>query len=353
MSPPAAQALAEGTLGMALLHIERGDPATTRDLLADAVAGGVSAGANASLFHGAPAVEFVLSRAGHADRTLQEATDRIVVARLAAAARRHECSRFPHPAEFDLIRGLTGLAAVLATRPSAASLTRQVLTYLVSLARPVRAGGRDLPGWWTLEHQGHQQAPGGQSDNGVAHGIAGVLALLAISVRSGIRVAGQPEAIEVLARWLEQHGGYYWTTLDQMSAPELPPAPVARPSWCYGSPGIARALQLAGIALGDPARKRAAEDKALAALTDPAHLSLITDASLCHGWAGLLTITRAIAADSPDTGRFTSTVRELRARLAADITALPRPGFLEGQAGAQLALDGTDSTDWTRALLAS
>src|SRR5687767_3976253 len=28
-----------------------------------------------------------------------------------------------------------------------------------------------------------------------------------------------------------------------------------RPSWCYGTPGIARAQQLAGLALGDQARQ--------------------------------------------------------------------------------------------------
>jgi lantibiotic biosynthesis protein len=347
------QALAEGTLGMALLHIERGDLAAARDLLEDAVAGGVSTGANASLYHGAPAVEFVVSRAGRTDRTLQEATDKVVAARLAAAARRRDSARFPDPAEFDLIRGLTGLGAVLLSRPGTQPLARQVLAYLVSLAHPAGAGGPDLPGWWTTGSPGHQKLAGGCSDNGVAHGIAGALALLAIAAGGGVQVAGQAEAIEALARWLERYGGYYWTTLDQLSAPRLPPAPAARPSWCYGTLGITRTLQLAGIALRDPARAQDAENTALAALRDPARLSLITDASLCHGWAGLLTITRAIAADSPGPGRFTATIRELRAQLAGGITALPKPGFLEGQAGAQLALDGTSRTGWTRALLAS
>jgi len=62
--PPPTQALAEGALGVALLHIERGDLLAARPLLAEAICGGVSTGANASLFHGAPALEFVFSRAG-------------------------------------------------------------------------------------------------------------------------------------------------------------------------------------------------------------------------------------------------------------------------------------------------
>ncbi len=44
-------------------------------------------------------------------------------------------------------------------------------------------------------------------------------------------------------------------------------------------------------------------------------------------------------------------MRLARDHLAAGTAALPKPGFLEGRAGAQLALDGTDSTGWTRALL--
>lgn len=81
------QALSEESLGAALLHIERGDLAAARPLLAGAVDGGVSAGANASLFHGAPALEFVLGRAGAASWRVRAATDRVVAARLAAALR--------------------------------------------------------------------------------------------------------------------------------------------------------------------------------------------------------------------------------------------------------------------------
>lgn len=49
--------------------------------------------------------------------------------------------------------------------------------------------------------------------------------------------------------------------------------------------------------------------------------------------------------------RFTALAGLARDRLAAAISALPNPGFLEGRAGAQLALECTDSTGWARALL--
>lgn len=360
MTPPTTQALAEDALGVALLHIERGDRATTRPLLAEAVAGGVSTGGNASLFHGAPALEFVLGRAGHRDRNVQAAVDRVVAHRLATARRRSMTARLPDTAEFDLVRGLTGLGALLLTRTEPSSLLEEVLAYLVSLARPAEsgddAGGAGLPGWWSPTGPGHMSVPGGCGDNGMAHGIAGPLALLAIAARRGVQVTGHLDAIQTFAHWLEDFGGFYRITRDQLTGTPPPPAaPPTRPSWCYGTLGIARALQLAGLALGDPARRQAAEDLALTALTDPARLARITDASLCHGWAGVLTATRAIAADSPAgtpaQGRFAECIHQLGEHLATEIDALPKPGFMEGRAGAQLALDGSNATGWTRALL--
>jgi lantibiotic biosynthesis protein len=345
------QALAEGPLGAALLHIERGDLAEARPLLAAAVDGGVSTGTNASLFHGAPALEFVLGRAGQASSRVRAAADRVVAARLAAARRRRESGQLPALAEFDLIRGIAGLTALLLSRDETPPLAIDALGYLASLHRPVTADGRELPGWWSPDGPGCETTPGGHGNNGVAHGVAGILSALAIGARTGVRADGQEAAIEVFASWLETWGASWWVTLPQLSAGVPPQPPPLRPSWCYGTIGIARALQLAGLEAGNDHRRQAAEDAALATLGDPARLARVTDASLCHGWAGILTATMAIAADSPAPERFAAPVRLARDRLASGIAALPKPGFLEGRAGAQLALDGTDATGWARALL--
>ena len=190
-APPRTQDLAEGALGIALLHIERGDLACARGSLVAAVAGGVSAGNNASLFHGAPALEFVLSRAGCADRDVRDTVDRVVNVRLAAARRRQASGSLPHLAEFDLIRGLTGLGALLLTRGAASPQLEEVLAYLVSLARPVRIEGRELPGWWSAVGPGGEEMDGGHSNNGVAHGIAvisGVKPFPQVTVRSVVQL---------------------------------------------------------------------------------------------------------------------------------------------------------------------
>lgn len=348
---PRTQDLSEGALGIALLHIERGDLAAARRSLVRAVADGVSAGGNASLFHGAPALEFVLSRAGRAGRDAQDAVDRVATGRLAAARRRQASGALPHLAEFDLIRGLTGFGALLLTRGGASPLLKEVLAYLVSLSRSVRFKGREWPGWWSQAGPADEPMEGGHGNNGVAHGVAGPLAVLSLAVRHGVEVPGQREAIEVFARWLDTYGDRYWITRDQMCAPEPPEPAPARPSWCYGQLGIARAQQLAALALSDPARRRAAENTVVRVLADPTRLGCITDASLCHGWGGLLTVARAVADDSPAPARFTPLIEDLTKRLSADLDRLAKPGFMEGRAGARLALDGTNTTGWTRALL--
>ncbi len=351
MNPWPGQALAEGELGAALLHIERGHLTLARCALTEAVADGVSAGTTACLFYGAPAVEFVLRCAGQSDRRIEGAVDAVVVRRLAAATGRRARGDRPALAEFDLIRGLTGLGAVLLSRGTSTPLLGEVLAYLVELAEPVHIGDVTLPGWWTDTGPGSEELAGGHANNGMAHGAAGVLALLAIAQRHGAEVSGQKKAIGSLTRWLERYGNTYWLTWDQLTGSEPRPVEPARPSWCYGAVGSARARQLAALALGDSDRRQAAENTAHAALTDPRASHLTVDACLCHGWAGLLTTIRAVAADSPDPDRFTGHITALAGRLSAALGSMPKPGFLEGRAGVELALLGTRNTGWTRALL--
>jgi hypothetical protein len=348
---PRTQDLSEGSLGMALLGIERGDLPTARRHLAQAVAQGVSTGGNASLFHGAPALEFVLTRAAGTGDDVRAAVDRVVDARLAAARRRQRAGGLPHLAEWDLVRGITGLAALLLKRGTNSARLTDVLTHLVSLSHPAQVQGKDVPGWWSPVGPGEEAMAGGHGNNGMAHGVAGPLAVLSLAMRHDIRIPGQVEAISTFAAWLDRYGASYWSSLADLDTPGTPEWAPVRQSWCYGLPGIARAQQLAALALGDSARRQAAEDTVEQILTDPLHLARITDSTLCHGWAGLLTLTRAVAADSPAPERFAPVIQETHRRLAADWDQLPKLGFIEGRAGAQLALDGTDSTGWTSALL--
>jgi hypothetical protein len=124
-----------------------------------------------------------------------------------------------------------------------------------------------------------------------------------------------------------------------------------RPSWCYGTPGIARAQQLAGLATGDHARRAIAESAVTGCLTDPRQTSLITDRGLCHGAAGLSITVAAIAADTitplPDTAGLL---------LGQPAHPAEPTGFLTGSAGYALALHAVaarkpPATTWDTALL--
>jgi hypothetical protein len=365
------QSLAEGAAGIALLHIElaaagRGSWQRVHCWLKRATTQEVSIGGNAGLYFGAPAIEFVLRATaphcpGIAERALsrlEAATDEIVRDRLRDATQRTARGALPALAEFDLIRGMVGLGAVLLERGAGTPLLGDVLSYLVALALPTRRCDDALPGWWTqAAPAGHhtEQFAGGHANNGMAHGIAGPLALLALALRQGARVQGHEDAIERITTWLEQWPAGrtpYWS-----GAAELRTGPrehaAARPSWCYGALGVLRAQQLAALAVGDATRRAAAEQAALAVPSDPAIRNRTRDATLCHGWAGLLTTAAAIAADCPDPDVFTDQLHAL----AADLSAAPTPhktGLLEGQAGVALALHALNSPPtigWARALL--
>ncbi|MFD5588971.1 lanthionine synthetase LanC family protein [Streptomyces sp. NPDC127063] len=113
-----------------------------------------------------------------------------------------------------------------------------------------------------------------------------------------------------------------------------------RPSWCYGTPGIGRALQLAALARGNEAARQFAEQVVLGSITDPLQLAQIRDATLCHGLAGLLLTCDRVASDAVSPA-IAKELPALRARLDAHLVQHDIPkdaGLLTGRAGVLLAL---------------
>ncbi|MGH3929910.1 MAG: lanthionine synthetase LanC family protein [Pseudonocardiaceae bacterium] len=95
--------------------------------------------------------------------------------------------------------------------------------------------------------------------------------------------------------------GPWWPgfiTREQVHQGHVQPISRQRPSWCYGTPGLARAQQLAGLATGDTARQRTAETALLGCLRDRTQLDRITDSGLCHGMAGVLHTAWRMASDA-------------------------------------------------------
>jgi hypothetical protein len=130
-----------------------------------------------------------------------------------------------------------------------------------------------------------------------------------------------------------------------------------RPSWCYGTPGLARAQQLAGLALGDVRRQEAAEQALAGCVTDDAQLDQLRDGSLCHGWAGLVYTAWRVARSSvtPDALPLRALERRLQDHL--DRHGPPAdPHLLGGRAGILLAHNAVTAgapphSGWDAALL--
>lgn len=356
------QSLAHGAPGIAVLHAELAAAGLrpfrrVHDWLAVATGVAVTTGATTGLFYGVPAVAYAIARAAvvhsGAYRTALASLKAQIAAdahcRVEAAHARISAGRLPVLAEFDAIRGLAGVGAYLLHHELDGSALRAVLGYLVRLTQPVTKG---LPGWWTLTGPSGRvdaEFPGGHGNFGVAHGICGPLAVLAHSHRQGISVAGQLDAITTICSWLDAwridtDAGAHWPYMITRSELTSPPARVGhsganrRPSWCYGTAGIARCLQLAALATSDTVLRATAESALVSALTDPAQHALTTDASLCHGYAGLarIAVNAAGHAADPVAARLRALVPDLLAQAVAQ-PATTAPGLLEGAAGIALA----------------
>ncbi|PNG93440.1 lanthionine synthetase C family protein [Streptomyces malaysiensis] len=365
------QSLAHGPLGIALLHIEQAHRGTGswqsvhRQL---AAIGPLIDNNEANLFLGAPAMAYALHlAAADSDRyaTALHTLDAIVAAhtrrRLSAAHARIDQGKPTSFAEYDLLRGLTGLGALLLRRAPDSHEMRGVLEYLVRLTEPLPSpGGETLPGWWVWHAPIHLGAPtpGGHANAGLAHGITGPLALLALAKRHGITVHGHNDAMARICRWLDrirrtdQHGTCWPPWVTKTTA--VPTSP-ATPSWCYGAPGLARAQQLAAIALGDVDRKRMAERALLYCLADPRQLNQLTNRGLCHGVGGLIRIVQRVAQDAEKPSVFTDRLPQLNESFL-NLNPLAESGFLEGAVGAVLAFQSAEvgtapATDWDACLL--
>ena len=199
---------------------------------------------------------------------------------------------------YDLFHGPSGmlLAGLVGTSP--ADIEEMLVHHLTSLADPKLTGFR-ITGFENDKLSGWMQ---GGINNGLAHGVPGVLAALALANDGSPKTLG---AIRNIADWLvneaftDERGVISWSARGHESAPP-PSGVVHRQAYCYGTPGVAWSLWLAGEALGS------AEIRMLA-LEAMRSLCLVYDfetyvygeetdqLGICHGAAGTLLIADAFA----------------------------------------------------------
>ncbi|BCB84992.1 lanthionine synthetase C family protein [Phytohabitans suffuscus] len=289
----------------------------------------------------------------HVARVAQEAADE--------ALRDLDSLRY---SQFDVIGGVTGVARVLLRIAGGDDERVHALTrFLVAITEPRVVRGAVLPGWFAtgpVGFKGDTYFDEWHLNSGVAHGVAGILAYLALAKRDGVRIAGHDEAIERTVAWLLAHRdqgrhGLGWPSVVSFAEENdgLVAASGDRGAWCYGTPGIARTLQLAAVAMGRS--DWAAEAvSAMQALLDVAlHGQVPLDMGLCHGWAGLLRITDLMIQDASGEPlrSFGEALRRhvldgfdadsafgYRADLLSSRLPANDPGVLGGAAGTALAL---------------
>ncbi|MFB7913924.1 lanthionine synthetase C family protein [Streptomyces sp. NPDC056061] len=286
--------------------------------------------------------------------------------------------------DFDVLSGLTGIGRYLLMRKDTMGEELEgVLSALVRMASDVEYGGSRVPGYWSLvpptadPDRALPFGADGHLNLGLAHGIAGPLALLSLSWSAGVVVDGQRGAVERLVGLLDdwslrdERGVFWpgWVSFDEWRAGEVGPWRRKRPSWCYGSPGVSRALQLAGHALGRPDWSDLAVRSVASQLSVPPSDWVVHDASACHGWAGALHLLQFFEEDCPQVSRVlddivvgiigsfdTDSAFGLRFTVEGSDGTADFPGFLDGAAGVGLALESyargnTTAGEWGAALL--
>lgn len=256
-------------------------------------------------------------------------------------------------AEYDAISGLAGIGRVLlAALTSGHDECEPGLTATLGTltAMILTRHGKNRPGWW-LPPSRHPPAAtdrsSGAATTGMAHGIAGPLALLSTAQTAGWSVTGQGAAIRDAAQWLLRwRANSSWPT--HVTGHELDtglaaPAVGRRDAWCYGAPGIGRALSLAGCALADPRLAEAGVAAITSLASRPAEHWDVNGPTLCHGHAGVLQCAAAGQATTADrAAAAVNTAFSLQHAFGFQHidkhSAADEPGMLTGAAGVALAL---------------
>jgi lantibiotic biosynthesis protein len=273
--------------------------------------------ASAGLFTGLAGLAFAgwsLSRSATRYQRLLATVENALVPRLSTQADRIldvTTAGIPY-GEFDVISGLSGVIAYLLLRrddPAGTAMLKRALRALVALTSD--AGSR--PRWWTPAHflgdeEMTAQYQHGNLNCGLAHGIPGPMAVMALALSQGVTVPGLDDAVDGLVGWLvgcrvDDQWGVNWPYTVSLT-PEGWPDPggssqvPSRAAWCYGAPGVARALWLAGAARNRSEWRDLAIEAMEAVYRRPHAARHIDSPTFCHGVAGLLQITTRFANDT-------------------------------------------------------
>jgi len=217
---------------------------------------------------------------------------------------------------YDLIQGIVGIGAYMLQdlhNPLFYETLISITQTLIERCRPIRIEGYKVHGWYVPNHfqftdQDIQQFPKGNFNLGLAHGVPGILSFLSIAYAHGICLDHQLETIQQITNWLVskncgEKNSPRWC--DRVSFEEetrnlSSSASIHRDAWCYGTPGVARSLYLAGDALKDNLLKNFASHAFRTIFQRSEEEWGLVSPTFCHGTVGLLAITFRMAQDTDD-----------------------------------------------------
>lgn len=239
---------------------------------------------NPGLMQGFPGIAWAIDHLGHndGDEDANAVVDDALIEMLAS----------PRAAGlYDLVSGLVGIGIYALERlpaPSGRRLLELVVERLDDWAETASPGVT----WYTppelIPPSARERVPEGYYNLGLAHGVPGVVGVLAHAHRLGVKQDDAARLLEGAVEWtvaqaLPDGGRAVWP---YFVGPGIDPRP-ARLAWCYGDPGVIASLLAAADALDRPDWEKSALDALGRALARPPGSSDVQGASLCHGAMGL------------------------------------------------------------------
>jgi hypothetical protein len=289
-------------------------------------------------------------------------------------------NRSPWRGDYDLISGLVGFGVYALERlpnPMAIELLKRVVDRLDETAE------RNAEGiaWFTspelLVDWQRQLFPSGYYNLGLAHGVPGVIGLLAQICAADVASSKARALLDGAVPWLlaQKLANRADSSFPNWVAPGIKPED-CRLAWCYGDAGIAAVLLAAARSVGNSTWQQEAFEIARRATKRSPDTVGVADAGLCHGAVGLGHIFNRMYQATGELWLKQSAVswfeRTLEMRRptggiggfsALDIDLVNHeqrwvddPGLLSGAAGIALALLAAATSvkpEWDRLLLVS
>ena len=283
--------LSRGWTGTAvtLHHLHKAFPGEGFDAVSDAaldraIAAVAGQRMNPGLLQGFPGVAWALEHLGQNEGPddANAAVDEALVAMLGSG---------PWRGLYDFVSGLAGVGVYGLARLQAPS-GRKCVELAVAQLRDWSEPGDPGLTWYTppelIPPSARERVPQGYYNVGLAHGVPGVIAVLAYAHRAGVAPDETAALIEGAVEWVLAQAlpGGGRATWPYFVGPGVEPRP-ARLAWCYGDPGVIVSLLVAADALGRPEWEQEASAALERALARPPGASDVQGASLCHGAMGL------------------------------------------------------------------